>query len=97
MRSFPWFLAVIVSGLVVAPAVGLSQEGRDQTHTVKRALPEDLLADGEGVAALIRVTGGNFRLLHRLLAQVVRILGGYAKIPCCGAVSVSREDPRVNP
>jgi hypothetical protein len=37
-------------------------------------LPEDLLADDQGVAAVIRVTGGDFRLLHRLRWQVGRLL-----------------------
>jgi hypothetical protein len=39
-------------------------------------LPQPL--DAETVAAIIRITGGNFRLLNRLLTQIERILEGNA-------------------
>jgi AAA domain len=37
-------------------------------------LPEDGWADEETLAAMIRLTGGNFRLLHRLITQMARLV-----------------------
>ena len=56
------------------------------------ALTEGDFTDEEALTAVIRVTGGNFRLLHRLLAQIERILQiNELKTITCEVVEAAQE------
>jgi hypothetical protein len=55
-------------------------------------LPEDGLADEEALAAIIRITGGNFRLLHRLITQIAHLVEINAlHTVTCQVVDAARE------
>jgi DNA transposition AAA+ family ATPase len=55
-------------------------------------LPEDGIADEEALAAIIRITGGNFRLLHRLITQIARLVEINAlHTVTCQVVDAARE------
>jgi DNA transposition AAA+ family ATPase len=47
---------------------------RDQWRPADLVLPEGALTDEDGIASIIRITGGNFRLLQRLITQIARVL-----------------------
>jgi DNA transposition AAA+ family ATPase len=56
------------------------------------ALPEEGVANEEALAAVIRITGGNFRLLHRLITQIARIVEINAlHTVTCQVVEAARE------
>jgi AAA domain-containing protein len=55
-------------------------------------LPPAGISDEAAVAAIIRITGGNFRLIRRLLAQVERLLGiNQIQVVTAAVIEAARE------
>lgn len=55
-------------------------------------LPEEGFAEDDALSAIIRITGGNFRLLHRLITQIARLVEINAlQRVTCQVVETARE------